>query len=265
MNKVGGDWGGFAAEEIQSAFPGAIALVSVGCGADSNPSSGVTGDKVETARLQAREIATEIKRLASHFRTPVQGRLTSQWKGIELPLAPLPTRAEWEEKAKRTDADGHHARVQLAKLDRKEALATKIDYPVQTWAFGNTLAMVFLPGEVVVDYSLRLKKELDGQRLWVTAYANGAPCYIPSERILKEGGYEGGDAMIYYDIPGRFAAGLEDPITRVVRDQLGKTFPAKFDASKTGGSLPAHPATRSRSFGPSQTLTVDLVVAEPLV
>ena len=33
-----------------------------------------------------------------------------------------------------------------------------------------------LAGEVVGDYSLRLKRELGGDRLWVTAYANDAPC-----------------------------------------------------------------------------------------
>lgn len=264
LNKLGGDWAGFAAEEIQSAFPGCIALVSVGCGADSDPASGVTGDKVEVAKLQGREIATEVKRLAGQFRTPIKGRIETQWKGIDLPLAKLPSRAEWAEKAKRTDAVGHHARVQLAKLDRNETLATKIDYPIQTWAFGDSLAMVFLPGEVVVDYALRLKKELDGQRLWVTAYANSAPCYIPSERIMKEGGYEGGGAMIYYDVPVPFAAGLEAPITQVVRDQLGKTFPAKFDAAKVT-SLPLTPHQSLAAIRTKLNLTVDLVAAEPLV
>lgn len=186
-NQVGGDWAGFAAEEIERAFVGAYALGSVGCGADANPSSGVTGDKVEVAKLQGREIAAEVKRPSTMFRAPVTGKLMVRSKSIELPLAPLPTREQWEEKAKRTDAVGHHARYQLEKLDRKEALLTKIDYLIQTWAFGDSLAMAFLPGEVVVDYSLRLKKELDGQRLWVNAYANQAPCYIPSERVLKEG------------------------------------------------------------------------------
>ena len=30
-------------EQVEAKYPGAIALASVGCGADSNPSSGVTG------------------------------------------------------------------------------------------------------------------------------------------------------------------------------------------------------------------------------
>jgi len=62
---------------------------------------------------------------------------------------------------------------------------------------------------VVVDYSARLKTELDRGHVWITAYANTNPCYIPSERVLKEGGYEGGGAMVYYDVPVPFQPGLE--------------------------------------------------------
>jgi hypothetical protein len=92
--------------------------------------------------------------------------------------------------------------------------------------------MVFLPGEVVVDYSLRLKKELDQTRLWVNAYANDVPCYIPSERILQEGGYEGGGAMIFYDKPARLAAGVENLIVRTVDDLL----PAEFRSKQTAAA-----------------------------
>ena len=40
-----------------------------------------------------------------------------------------------------------------------------------------------------MDYSLRLKREL-GPTTWVAAYANNVMEYIPSRRVLKEGGYE---------------------------------------------------------------------------
>ena len=35
----------------------------------------------------------------------------------------------------------------------------------------------------------------------MTGYANDVMAYIPSLRVLKEGGYEGGGAMIYYGLP----------------------------------------------------------------
>ena len=47
--------------------------------------------------------------------------------------------------------------------------------------------------EVVVDYSLRLKRELtepDGPAIWVAGYSNSYDNYIASKRVLEEGGYE---------------------------------------------------------------------------
>jgi hypothetical protein len=77
---------------------------------------------------------------------------------------------------------------------------------------------------VVVDYSLRLKRELDPQRIWVNAYANDVPCYIPSRRILDEGGYEAETSLWYYDRPQRLAPAIEDQILEAVREQLPKSF-----------------------------------------
>ena len=114
--------------------------------------------------------------------------------------------------------------MQLNRLDRGEVLPTILPYPIQIWNFADELAVVFLPGEVVVDYSVRLKRECDASRLWVNAYCNDVPCYIPSRRILKEGGYEGERAMIYYDRPTRFAPAVEDMIIHTVHELLPETF-----------------------------------------
>jgi putative membrane-bound dehydrogenase-like protein len=264
-NRISGDWAGFAQEAIQDEFPGAVAMVSIGCGADSNPNPRGKGDDVDLAQRQGAEIAREVKRLTAGYLAPIQGPITTARKTIELPLADLPSRSEWETRAKRTDAAGYHAQVQLGRLDRGEQLKTKIDYPIQTWKFGDSLDMVFLPGEVVVDYSLRLKHDLDRRRLWINAYANDDPCYIPSERILREGGYEGGGAMIYYDVPAPFRPGLEEKIISVVHEQAGDRFRPPFDARKVQASPPLSPQQSLASIRTKANLQVDLVAAEPLV
>jgi putative membrane-bound dehydrogenase-like protein len=264
-NKVSGDWAGYAQQAIQDDLPGAVALVAVGCGADQNPSSGVTGDHAEVASRQGAEVAAEVRRLLGGYLAPVRGKLSTVVHRFELPLAPLPTRQAWEAKANRQDAIGYHARVQLARLDRGEALRTRIEYSVTTWAFGDALAMVFLAGEVVVDYSLRLKRELDAQRLWMNAYSNDDPCYIPSERVLKEGGYEGGGAMVYYDVPGPLAPGLEDKIVGAVHEQIGGRFKCPFDPKRTAGTRPLSPQQSLAAIRTRKDLVAELVVAEPLV
>jgi hypothetical protein len=52
-----------------------------------------------------------------------------------------------QQRARRQDAVGYHARVQLARLGRGEKLRDRVAYPVTAWAFGRSPGLVFLPGK----------------------------------------------------------------------------------------------------------------------
>lgn len=221
FNQVCGDWAGYAQEYLENDHPGVTALMAIGCAGDANPHP---RPGLDFARQHGHSLATAVNGLLATQLAPIQSLPECRTKRVELPFDTPPTRAEWEAKAREETPAGYHARVNLARLERGEALRTRLDYTVQSWVFGNDLALVFLPGEVVVDYALRLKREFDANRLWVNAYANDVPCYIPSERILKEGGYEGGFAMIYYDQPTRFAPGLEAIIVNAVHEIVPVRF-----------------------------------------
>jgi hypothetical protein len=220
-NALCGDWAGYAQEYLERDHPGATVLVAIGCGADANPHP---RPGLHLAQQHGMEIVTNVNALLQQPLKPVRGRLNCAVRNLALPLDTPPTRAEFERRAQQQDYVGYHARWTLAKLDRGEALPTHIPYLVQAWNFGDDLGLVFLPGEVVVDYSLRLKQELDAARLWINAYANDVPCYIPSERILTEGGYEGGGAMTYYGWPARIAPGVEKLIVDTVHELLPRRF-----------------------------------------
>ncbi len=221
FNHVCGDWAGYAQDYIEADYPGAIAMVAIGCGGDANPAPR-TG--LNFARQHGHEIAAEVNRLLGTDLTSIQSKLSGRVKRVNLPFDKLPTRVEWEERVKGGGAIGYHAQMQLNRLNRGESLQTHLSYPLQTWNFEDDLAIVFLPGEVVVDYSIRLKHEFDATRLWVNAYCNDVPCYIPSRRILAEGGYEGEGAMIYYDRPTRFAPAVEELIVNTVHELLPESF-----------------------------------------
>lgn len=261
-NKISGDWAGFAQAAIEKDFPGAIALASIGCGADANPSSKISGTPVEKCADQGHQIASEVKRLLNTLK-PIQSLPDIHTEQIDLPFDKPRTRAQWEERAKSGDyAVAYHAKLNLARLDRGETLPTKMTYLVQTWVFGEDLAMVFLPGETVVDYSLRLKMEFDRNRLWVNGYSNEERCYVPSERILREGGYEGGDAMIYYDRPQRFAPGMEQRIIDIVHRQIPKSYLAP---KGTEGIAPVSPQQSLKMIRTKPGLEVEFVAHEPVI
>jgi hypothetical protein len=221
FNKFCGDWVGYAREAIERDHPGAVAFITIGCGADANPNPRGT---LDDTKKNGESIATEVKRLLRGTLTPVSTTVRGRLKRIELPFGALPSRDEWEARAKKPGIDAIHARANLDRLDRGEALPTTLPYVVQTWTFGDDLAMVFLAGEVVVDYARRLKAEYDGTRLWISAYCNDVPCYIASRRVIGEGGYEVDGSMRYYDRPTRLDPAAEDRIIDAVHELLPASF-----------------------------------------
>jgi neutral ceramidase len=83
---------------------------------------------------------------------------------------------------------------------------------VQAIALGKDVTMLALGGEVVVDYDLRVKKEYGSKGMIVAGYSNDVMAYIASKRVLKEGGYEVSDSMIYYGQPGPWDEDVEERI-----------------------------------------------------
>jgi hypothetical protein len=221
-NYVHGDWPGVAKELIQQRHPGVKALVTVGTGADANPNP--RGGGLPDVQKNAAAIAGEVDRLLATSLRPVTSAPRGQLQTIDLELAPLPARTEWEERAKKNTPPGFQARAILARLDRGERIQTSAPYPIQTWSFGTDLAMVFLGGEVVADYGLRLQRELDATRLWINAYSNDVAFYVASRRLIPEGGYEVDQSMVFYGQPARLADDSEDRIIAAVRSLVPPSF-----------------------------------------
>ena len=49
-------------------------------------------------------------------------------------------------------------------------------------------------------------------------YSNDVMSYIPSARILREGGYEGASGQIVYGLPGMWGADIETKIIQKILD-----------------------------------------------
>jgi hypothetical protein len=84
---------------------------------------------------------------------------------------------------------------------------------VQAWQFGNGLTLLALGGELTVDYALKFKAQYGPDTTWIAGYSNDVFGYIPSLRVWKEGGYEGGESFRFSTLPGRFTADIEDRVT----------------------------------------------------
>ena len=206
--QLSGDYAGFAQIELEKAHPGATALFMMLCGADQNPNPRGT---LALAEQHGKTLAVEVDRMLASALTPLKGPVRAAFENIELEFAPH-TRETFEEELKDANPSKvRRARVMLQAYDERRPVR-RTPYPIQAVRFGKSLTVLALGGEVVVDYALRAKREYPGGGLIVAGYSNDVMSYIPSLRVLREGGYEANDSMVYYGQPGPYAEDVEERI-----------------------------------------------------
>ena len=212
-----GDYPGFAQIELEKAYPGLTSMFFAGFGADQNP---LPRREVSLAKQYGRELAIAVERVMEEPMKTLTPAIQTSYKEIELALTPPPEPEELEKMIEEgADWAKRWAETMKEKLASGDAFPDSYPYyPIQSWQLGEQ-TLVVLGGEVVVDYAFALRDTL-GNDLMIMGYANDVMTYIPSERILKEGGYEGKTSMWVYGHHGTWVPGLEEIIIHEVVRQV---------------------------------------------
>ena len=222
--QICGDYAGFAQAYVQERHPAVQAMFILGCAGDSNPYPRGTMD---LTRKHGTTLGEEVCRVMEGKLRPVMGPLQIAFARADLPLQAPPPREELQKlAANRRSPQSWAAAQMLAVLDRGEKLPTHYTSPLTVWQFGRDLTLVGLSGEVVVDYVTLLEKALGPNQLWVAAYCNDVFGYLPSARVLAEGGYE--TRGLYSGGAGFFDARAEAVVVEKVRElarQAGRKLP----------------------------------------
>jgi len=224
-NDVCGDYAGFAQLYVQEKHPSAQAMFILGCAGDADP---YPHGSMELAREHGVTLGKEVCRVMETKLQPVRGPLKLAFDRVALPLQE-PSRADLEKQAAtKGGIMPSIAKEMLAILDRGEKLPTQYTCPLAVWQFDGDLTLIGLSGEVVVDYVTLLEKALGPNKLWVTAYNNDVYGYLPSARVLAEGGYE--TRGLYHGGVGLFAPKAQDVLVDKVRElakKAGRELPAE--------------------------------------
>src|SRR5262249_52425546 len=147
--------------------PGAKAMFLTGCAGDQNPYPRGT---LEQAKQHGRALANGVEAALAPPAKPVHGPLRVGFTEVPIEFVPF-SRDELLKQAAATEKyERRRAKVLLEELEKTGRLNATYPYLIQALQFGNDLTLVALAGEVVVDYSLRLKREIAGPPLWVAAY-----------------------------------------------------------------------------------------------
>lgn len=222
--QVNGDYAGFAQVEFEKVYPGVIAMYMAGCGADQNPNPRRT---VELAIQHGRDLSRAVQMAVEGERNILKPPLRTSFTSAQLDFLPV-SQDEFREEIFTGDRFGSgRATFMLEALDKGYDIG-QMSYPVQVVRFGKGFTILALAGEVVVDYSINTKRRYSNENLFVAGYSSEVQCYIPSARILNEGGYEPETSMIYYGLPGPFDGHVEEKVFNAI-DYVMKKAGAKPD------------------------------------
>lgn len=188
--KLSGDYPGQAQHALEKRLPGVQAMFMAGCGADANPDPRCGARQEQLTAQHAKSLADEVQRVAGGPLQPVGGPLCVQFARVDLPLREPPPADELQRMSKGPFWQSHNARRMLEAQARGEPLPRSYRAPLAVWQFGADLTLVALSGEVVSDFVPLVEQALGRQRLWVAGYSNQVYGYLPSARIVAEGGYE---------------------------------------------------------------------------
>jgi hypothetical protein len=227
-----GDYPGFAQANLEAAHPGSAALFVAGCGADANP---LPRRSLEACVKHGRSLADAVENVLAAEMTPIRGRLAAAFNLLDLPFDHLPEREALE----RHRDHGHPiergwaARL-IAELDAGRELPPSYPCALQAFRLGDRLTLVALAGEVVVEYAHRIKSATGRDDTWVVAYANDVFGYVPSRRVLAEGGYEADLATAVYGLPARWSPVIEERIVTAATDMIASVRCVGDQEGETG-------------------------------
>jgi neutral ceramidase len=225
MLKIAADFAGYAQDRIEAEYLGALALFVTGCAGDADPHPFGT---LDLARKHGDELGEAVKLVLDHpmWLMNVTGPLHAALTETAIRFGGPTDRASYEKRLNDSNQGRRgHARRMIEAIDSGRVIQTRYpNYSVHAIALGDRLTLVALSGEVVVDYAIRLQKELggEGKALWVAAYANDVIGYIPSVRVLKEGGYEGGEAFYGSTWPVPLAEDVESIVVNAAHEVVQK-------------------------------------------
>ena len=216
--QISGDYAGFAQSYVEEKFSKVQAMFMLGCAGDANPYPRGT---MELARQHGKSLGEEVCRVMIGKLRPVKGPLQVAFGHAAAPLDASLSRAELEKIANdKRNPKSYADKQSLALLDGGEKLPTTYPCPLTVWQFGQDLTLVGLSGEVVVDYVTMLDKALGPNQLWIAAYCNDVFGYLPSTRVLNEGGYE--TRGLYAGSAGWFAPEAEQVVVQIIRELAKK-------------------------------------------
>lgn len=219
--EISNDYPGVAIQLLNQYLGRDVTLFLQGTGGDSKASVIGQGDRWksgtwEDVAVAGRMVADEVMGLLESGLAEVKPSLRAQQVDTHWPLQPLKSRDEYaraSEDENVAEWDRMWLKTLVDWMDSGRPVPTSTPVMLHGIQIGEDLRLVGLEGEAVSELGLLMEAFYDGGITFPLGYTDGCQAYLPTSKMLDEGGYEALSCW-EYGLPTPFAKGIEDVILR---------------------------------------------------
>lgn len=225
---IGGDFVGFAYQELDKRNPGVDWGFFQGFAGDVKPAYAVKEDGSQFTHAHSDQVREQgvkwanliLDTLDSEESEKVMGELRVRFETI--PLALRRPSLELHQQFLHSELEVSRRWAEANPYQEDATELEPIDFEIQVVAFGNSVAWVFLAAEISAGYAQPLRERLGRQYKVVVpvGYSNRMIGYVPTAAQIPEGGYEVYFASQHSNRPGFYTEEAEEQILSTVERLL---------------------------------------------
>ncbi|MEX2594327.1 MAG: hypothetical protein WD426_16270 [Anditalea sp.] len=213
---ISSNYPGYMRHVLEKTRKNTTSLFMQGCGGDINP-------RDSQPEMTGMKLATDVLQVLNHDMKRLSGNISFFLDTLSVPSSP------WSPKT--IEAFKHENQKQKGNLDAEKnvrwsdlmlkhheqgTMPNQMPIYLQTINIGDW-KLVGLSREVVTEYSLGIKQIWPDQQVSVAGYCNDVSSYLPTERHIRTGVYEGYNSFLWYAQPSAFPENIYDRVIDQVK------------------------------------------------
>lgn len=226
---ISADFPGEVRSQLKQQYPDSEVVFLQGCGADIKPRFGVVDGYFKSATFSRLNEGCEnfVQEISNIISSGSWREISLNIKTAEKEFLLYTTKKDkpfFEAIYNNPDEAEYRRESALASIENidNNNLAETLPFYINAIYLDNTTCLLALENEVVSDIG-KLIKTSSNDDLIILGYSNSVCCYIPTEDIIKNGGYEGENYMIAR-LAGPFVPEIESIIVGESLKLLKNTF-----------------------------------------
>lgn len=222
--ELSGEYPGRLCQLLEAEFYGAQAIFLQGCGADSR--ARVTAEYDHFVRRSnadvddmAKSMASKVIRAArrSDVFLPRALNLRTASFVVPCPLDIMPK--SFYEADYNTNPFAALKACAKFVIDNYEQLPAECMLHGGVWQLAEDLLLIYLGGEICYPTKQMLQRAFPDKKILFLGYTDST-AYVPSDKIISEGGYEHEGSIVEYRLKGTFAPGIDQRIIAAIHQAM---------------------------------------------